>query len=515
MLPSPLWSQSESRWLLVDIHSCVSMLVCVAALTMALLVWYRRSTNAVAPLLSLLFADSFCWNFAELARRLTGMETWHVVDRFFSSLMPAIALHVVVRFVGKVRLLTGWLLACYGVFLLLAIGQPRLWWFWLFVMSSIVMSVALVMLFRHRSATGSRLERERAELIMVAIVVGTALGVTDLWRDEPPLNTPPLANVGALLSMALIWIAAKRSRLLDQDIPLRLVANAALVGALLVLGYLADVHWLPLGYGLWGAFAISAAVSVLAIRRDIKSNRAEWNERRARQLLLGRMSEQLAHDLRNPLAALKGSVQYLIAEHELGRSLDLQVPFVQLMQEQVTRLERTVANYQRLARVEPNFQHESLNDLVSDVMAAQKHGLGDSIVVHLDLEPELPLCPIDRDLVALALENLVRNSCEAMVTGGKLTIITRTMSDASATVFLRVQDNGEGMSAREIERAFDEFHTTKPAGTGLGLSFVRRVALAHSGDVHLESEMSKGTAVTLYLPTSDSRPVNLPPARSA
>jgi len=89
------------------------------------------------------------------------------------------------------------------------------------------------------------------------------------------------------------------------------------------------------------------------------------------------------------------------------------------------------------------------------------------------------------------------------------------MSDASATVFLRVQDNGEGMSAREIERAFDEFHTTKPAGTGLGLSFVRRVALAHSGDVHLESEMSKGTAVTLYLPTSDSRPVNLPPARSA
>ena len=487
----------------MDIHGYVSMLVCVAALTMAIIVWYRRSSNALAPLLSFLFADSFCWNFAELARSLTGMETWHVIDRFFSSLMPAITLHVVFRFLGKVRALKRWLLACYGVFLFLALGQPPLWWFWLFATSFAVMSVALSMLWRHRSASFSRVERERAELIMVAIVVGTALGVTDLWRNESPLNTPPLANVGVLLSIGLIWIAAKRSRLLDEDIPLGLVANGALVGVLLVLGFLADVHWLPLGYGLWGAFAISVAVSAFAIKKDFTRNRAEGRERRARQLLLGRMSEQLAHDLRNPLAALKGSAQYLLAEHDLGRSLDLQVPIVQLMQEQIIRMERTVANYQRLARVEPNFQYESLNGLVSEVIAAQKHGLRGSIIVHQDLAPELPPCLIDRDLVALALENLVRNSCEAMPAGGKLTISTGSMNDASATVILRVQDTGEGMNAREIERAFDEFHTTKSGGTGLGLSFVKRVALAHSGDVHLASQMSQGTVATIYLPSSD------------
>jgi signal transduction histidine kinase len=84
-----------------------------------------------------------------------------------------------------------------------------------------------------------------------------------------------------------------------------------------------------------------------------------------------------------------------------------------------------------------------------------------------------------------------------MPTGGVITVRTGT---ADSGVWLSVSDTGEGMDPRTRERAFDDFFTTRPGGSGLGLPFVRRVAEAHGGRVGLKSELSRGTEVRMLIP---------------
>src|ERR1700690_2941591 len=167
----------------VSAHDVISIIVCVAALALAFMVWYGRSQSSIAPVLALLFLDCFGWNFAELSHSLTRAEEWHVVDRFFSTMLPAFALHVVVRFIGKDRALRKLVIGIYALFTVLAVTQPHLlWWKLLFVLGCLAMGLALVLLWNHRKKSLDREERERTELMVVAMGVGTLLGVTDLWQ---------------------------------------------------------------------------------------------------------------------------------------------------------------------------------------------------------------------------------------------------------------------------------------------------------------------------------------------
>jgi signal transduction histidine kinase len=107
---------------------------------------------------------------------------------------------------------------------------------------------------------------------------------------------------------------------------------------------------------------------------------------------------------------------------------------------------------------------------------------------------------MDKDLVATSLENVLRNAYEAMPSGGTVTVRTERVEEGSGGVAVSVEDEGEGMDARLLERATDEFFTTKAAGSGLGLSFAERVAEVHGGTLRLTSRAGKGTVVRLSLP---------------
>src|SRR5262249_24374776 len=152
---------------------------------------------------------------------------------------------------------------------------------------------------------------------------------------------------------------------------------------------------------------------------------------RTRQLsLLGRFSEQLAHDLKNPLAALKGALEFLAAEPAGGRSLDAQTEFLELMLEQVRRVERTVTQYQRMAKVEPVLRPGSVNQVVEGVLGLERFAAARNIRLEAELAPDLPSCAIDGDLLAAALDNLLANACEAMPNGGTITVRTERARDA-------------------------------------------------------------------------------------
>jgi hypothetical protein len=108
-------------------------------------------------------------------------------------------------------------------------------------------------------------------------------------------------------------------------------------------------------------------------------------------------------------------------------------------------------------------------------------------------------CPLDHDLIDGVFDNLVRNAIEAMPSGGVITVRTSAKGPPATprAILVSVEDTGCGMDARGQERAFDEFFTTKNAGSGLGLALVKRVVQAHGGKVQVRSAPGRGTRVQL------------------
>jgi signal transduction histidine kinase len=101
----------------------------------------------------------------------------------------------------------------------------------------------------------------------------------------------------------------------------------------------------------------------------------------------------------------------------------------------------------------------------------------------------------------LALENLIQNACQAMPDGGTIRVSSEASTLAgSACVRLEVADDGSGMTADVVQRAFDPFFTTRPRGNGLGLPIVQRITHAHHGEVIINSNPGAGTRVALLIP---------------
>lgn len=165
---------------------------------------------------------------------------------------------------------------------------------------------------------------------------------------------------------------------------------------------------------------------------------------------------------------------------------------LQLAADQARRIAGIVDRYDRMGRVEPRKTTVRVNEVAQRI--ARAHGVSD--VKFAGGDPE---CDADRELIESALENVVRNAVEATGTADAVLIETDVDVPGRA-ILLRVVDRGPGLDPRQLERAFEDFFTTKPEGTGLGLPFVRRVLLAHGGDVSMTSS-GKGTTVELRLPT--------------
>src|SRR5262245_5315352 len=103
------------------LHLVLSIVTCIGHLAFAALIWWRRRKSPLAAPLALLCLDMFVWNFADLAHGAFHSREWHRVDRFFSSFMPVLALHVAIVFVGRARKLRNWLRGAYVGSLLVAL----------------------------------------------------------------------------------------------------------------------------------------------------------------------------------------------------------------------------------------------------------------------------------------------------------------------------------------------------------------------------------------------------------
>jgi signal transduction histidine kinase len=501
----------------------ISIVACAVLLALAVLAIARAARSPLALPLALLCLDVFGWMTATLVYQLSGSPAWHWLDHALTPWTAPLALQLVLVFTGRRRALRATLALAFAaggalsIVALLAFVSPYVrpfvggggepssppWALCLLSAAIPTMVLAIYALVRHLRASTDATERARTHLLLAAFAIGTVLGATEELTTF--VSIPGLANVGITISAVLLAIVALRFRLFERDVSLWVAGFVLVAAAVGVLTVVLLGHYLSsrVAILLFGSFTVTLALFAAGLRW--LSEGVTRRERQTHLATVGRFSAQMAHDLKNPLAAVKGAAQVLREDLERpAPGLD-RMMLADLMLDQIARLDRLVDVYGRLARAEPQPEELDLNELVATVLALPSlTGAGGRAIVKTELEAALPRCRADQDMLTRVLENLVHNALEAMPDGGTVTVrTTRADQEGKTGVAFWVQDTGAGMDARTRERAFDDFFTTKPTGSGLGLAFVRRVIEAHGGEASFESGHARGTVVRVWLPVAE------------
>ena len=257
-----------------------------------------------------------------------------------------------------------------------------------------------------------------------------------------------------------------------------------------------EVRWVSLTRTrLVGASGV--VLGSMGVLRDLTEyRRTEDALERARHLAgIGEMAATVAHDIKNPLAAIHAALQY-IARDEVDAEERREV--LDEVTKEVHRVDETIQDLLRFARrVPPRFQRVQVRELVDDVIAELHLSLDladheHAFDVPADLEASLDLAMLRR-----ILRNLLVNATQAMDGPGTITV---SATVEGGELRIDVRDTGPGIEGDVIESFFEPFVTTKSRGTGLGLPIARRYTEAHGGHLELLETGPGGTCFRIALP---------------
>jgi signal transduction histidine kinase len=204
----------------------------------------------------------------------------------------------------------------------------------------------------------------------------------------------------------------------------------------------------------------------------------------------------VAHEVRNPVMIIGGFARRL--QKRLRTDAQAQEMIVPILHE-LRRLERMVAEIEGFTvLLEPDIKPRDLARVVDQVLAASADALVErQIVLERCIPPDLPRIPLDENLMAQALGHLIDNAVEAMPKGGRLTL---TVTPEPKGLRLTLKDTGIGIPPEDLPYLFDPFFSSKPDGTGMGLTKVHQVVSDHRGEILIKSVPGQGAEVNIWLP---------------
>ena len=234
----------------------------------------------------------------------------------------------------------------------------------------------------------------------------------------------------------------------------------------------------------------------LVLEKEIQLRRAD------RLSALGQLSAGLAHEIRNPLGAIKGAVEILEEDYPPGHP---KAEFYAIILKEVQRLNEVVTNFLSFARpVELRFAPLDLREVLTSLeglISGQARAHQVQIFTSFHDGPARVMA--DEALLKQAFLNLMLNALEAMPAGGDLAISTRLSGEGAAPgewLDVAIDDTGHGIPEGDLARIFDPFFTTKTEGTGLGLAITYRIVENHRGSIRVLSQVGKGTTMVVTLP---------------
>lgn len=273
-------------------------------------------------------------------------------------------------------------------------------------------------------------------------------------------------------------------------------------------------HWAELRYPLFVNLLAIAVVTVLAsyLAERLRTTggrlvqataRAEQAERLA---ALGRLAAGLAHEIRNPLGSIAGSIELLRTGGTLSEE---DRKLCEIIERETARLNELVGDMLELSRPKvPAMEPMDLAATARDVVVlAGRSGRGTDVEVRYEGPSGEARVVADPAQMRQVVWNLVRNAIQAS-SAGDVVVVALNRDDAAGGWILEVQDHGRGIPSEAQERLFDAFFTTRAHGAGIGLAVVKRIVDDHRFHIEVESHEGEGTTFRVRIP--DTAPVSDP-----
>jgi PAS domain S-box-containing protein len=229
----------------------------------------------------------------------------------------------------------------------------------------------------------------------------------------------------------------------------------------------------------------------------------EFLRRSERIAAVSQIASGIAHEIRNPLAAIQWSVQLLQSDEEESKQQ------VSMIMSELQRIDTIVNEFMLLSKPEKSYQHaidfqskDIRTFLAMIVKLMSVHARRHRVKIELDFEDDIPNIECDENQLKQVFINLIKNSVEALPDGGKIDVVVRKVDDNK--VMIRIADNGVGIPKDIISRLGEPFFTTKQKGTGLGLMISQKILEDHGGKMLIQSKQDEGTQIELILPISQT-----------
>jgi signal transduction histidine kinase len=221
-------------------------------------------------------------------------------------------------------------------------------------------------------------------------------------------------------------------------------------------------------------------------------------QRSERLAAIGQVAGGVAHELRNPLNVVKTSVYYLLNARNL--SPEKKTEHLLRIEKHVVLADGVITALSNFAKLPvPNRAPFDVEQCVREALDTDP--LPDTIQHTIDCPASLPPALADHDQARIVFANLIRNACEAMPQGGRLTVTARVVDGGIETT---VVDTGVGIPAEQLSRVMEPLYSTKARGLGLGLSMARAILEKNGGSLRATSESGRGSTFTVFLPTDSN-----------
>lgn len=255
-------------------------------------------------------------------------------------------------------------------------------------------------------------------------------------------------------------------------------------------------------------FAVAILSSILALqlrnaRKDLRITQ-EHLKRVEKMSAMDEMISGIAHEIKNPLASLSGSIQLLKEDARPGSHEDKLMHIILRETQRLKQITNDIGLFAKPSKV--NASQVDMTRAIEDVVTLFLNTPGTrKLQIDTKLEKNL-FVTIDPDHLKQILWNLIKNAAESIDAKGK--IIIGLGSPRNKRIYLTIRDNGTGIDPEKAKHIFDPFYTTKPDGTGLGLSIIHRIIDTYDGMIDFESIPDKGTLFTIVF--KNTLPLNSP-----
>jgi PAS domain S-box-containing protein len=226
---------------------------------------------------------------------------------------------------------------------------------------------------------------------------------------------------------------------------------------------------------------------------------------------LGRMVEEIAHQVRNPIVSIGGFAKRL---QRLFSSTQKSYSYLDQILHETRKLETVIRRVEEYVQIpKPSFERENIQEIVEAALQSfSKEASQTGVSFNLETRDlkEKGYLFLDRGLVIQAFSHVLKNSLEALAeapSGKETKTVTLTLFAGEEDIWVSISDKGQGIPKKNLNLIFEPFFSTRPDHVGLGLTFVRRVIGEHSGEVQVESRLNKGTTITLYFPKDRRRKI--------